>query len=124
MQRRDLFFGGEERYPCNLSGVQLARQFIKINSFICLTYHLSGNLKIRQKFSQKTYSNQKFWHLCYIHSYPSAVTILNAQKMKFFIKNFFSKYDQVCRKLRIWSHLLKEFLIENFIFCAVPLKKG
>ena len=23
------------------------------------------------------------------------------------------------RKLRIWSHLLKESLMENFIFCAV-----
>ena len=25
----------------------------------------------------------------------------------------------ICRKLRIWSHLLKKFLTENFIFCAV-----
>ena len=33
---RDLFFGGGGRNPCNLSGVQLARQFIKVNSFICL----------------------------------------------------------------------------------------
>ena len=32
--------------------------------------------------------------------------------MKFSIKDFF-------RKLRIWLHLLKKFLIENFIFCAV-----
>ena len=27
-----------------------------------------------------------------------------AQKMKFSIKNFFSKCDQICRKLWIWSH--------------------
>ena len=39
------------------------------------------------------------------------------QKMKFFIKDLFSKRDQ--RKLRIWSHLPKKSLIENFIFCAV-----
>ena len=39
-----------------------------------------------------------------------------AQKVKFSIKDFFSKCDQVCRKLRIWSHLLKKFLMENFIF--------
>ena len=40
--------------------------------------------------------------------------------MKFFIKNFFSKCDQFRRKLRIWSHLLKnKSLMENFIFCAV-----
>ena len=42
-----------------------------------------------------------------------------SQKMKFFINEFFSKYDQICRKLRIWSHLLKKSLMENFIFCAV-----
>ena len=29
-----------------------------------------------------------------------------AQKMKFFIKDFFSKCEQIGRKLRIWSHLL------------------
>ena len=42
-----------------------------------------------------------------------------AQKMKFSIKDFFSKRDQIRRKLRIWSHLLKKSLMENFIFCAV-----
>ena len=36
-----------------------------------------------------------------------------AQKMKFFIKDFFSSFQ------RIWSHLLKKSLIENLIFCAV-----
>ena len=39
-----------------------------------------------------------------------------AQKMKFFIKDFSSKCDQICRKLRIWSHLMKKSLMENFIF--------
>ena len=41
-----------------------------------------------------------------------------AQKMRFSIKDFFSKCDQICRKLRIWSHLLKKPLVENFIFCT------
>ena len=41
-----------------------------------------------------------------------------AQKMKFSIMEFFSKHDQIRRKLRIWSHLLKISLMENFIFCA------
>ena len=40
-------------------------------------------------------------------------------KMKFSIKDFFSKCDQIRRKLRIWSHLRKKSLMENFIFCAV-----
>ena len=39
-----------------------------------------------------------------------------AEKMKFPIKDFFSKCDQIRRKLRIWLDLLKESLIENFIF--------
>ena len=39
--------------------------------------------------------------------------------MKFPIKDFFSEYDQIRRNLRILSHLLKKFLIENFIFCAL-----
>ena len=46
-----------------------------------------------------------------------------AQKMRFSIKNFFSKWDQIRRKLRIWSHLLKKPLMENFIFCAVYVFK-
>ena len=45
-----------------------------------------------------------------------------AQEMKFSIKDFFSKCDQIRRKLRIWSHLLKKSLMENFIFCAVIAK--
>ena len=39
--------------------------------------------------------------------------------MKFSIKDFFSKCDQICSFLRIWSHLLKKFLTESSIFCAV-----
>ena len=35
------------------------------------------------------------------------------------IKDFFSKYDQIHSFLRIWSHLLKKSVTENFIFCAV-----
>ena len=42
-----------------------------------------------------------------------------AQKMKFSIEDFFSKCDQIRRKLWIWSHILKKSLMENFIFCAV-----
>ena len=44
---------------------------------------------------------------------------LTAQKMKFSIKDFFSKCDQIHSFLRIWSHLLMRSLMENFIFCAV-----
>ena len=39
--------------------------------------------------------------------------------MKFSIKDLFSKCDQIRIFLRIWSHLLKKSLMENFIFCVV-----
>ena len=41
------------------------------------------------------------------------------QKMKFSIRHFFCKCDQIRNFLRIWSHLLKKSVMENFIFCAV-----
>ena len=41
--------------------------------------------------------------------------------MKFFIKDFFSKCDQIPSFLRIWSHLLKKLLTENFNFCALQV---
>ena len=44
---------------------------------------------------------------------------ITAQIMKFSIKDFFGKCDQIRSFLRIWSHLLKKFLMENFIFFAV-----
>ena len=41
-----------------------------------------------------------------------------AQKMKFSIKNFFSKYDQIRSFLRIWSHT-EEILNEKLhLFCS------
>ena len=42
-----------------------------------------------------------------------------AQKLKFSFKNFFSKCDQMRRKLQIWSHLRKKILMGNFIFCTM-----
>ena len=41
---------------------------------------------------------------------------ITARKMKFSIKDFFSKCDQIHSFLRIWSHLLKRSLMENVIF--------
>ena len=44
---------------------------------------------------------------------------ISAQKKKVSINDFFSKCDQIRSFLRIWSHLLRKSLMENFIFCAV-----
>ena len=41
-------------------------------------------------------------------------------KIKPSINDLFSKCDQIRRKLRIWSHLLKKSLMENFIFVQWP----
>ena len=45
--------------------------------------------------------------------------VFTARKMNFSIKDFFNKCDQIRNLLRIWSHLLKKSLTENFIYCAV-----
>ena len=45
---------------------------------------------------------------------PGCIQLHCTKKMKFSIKDFLSKCDQIRRKLRIWSHLM-----ENFIFSAV-----
>ena len=45
--------------------------------------------------------------------------VYTAQKMKFSIKDFLSKCDQIHSFLGIWLHLLKKSAVEKFIFCAV-----
>ena len=55
------------------------------------------------------------WLIVYFNDYWH--TSLH-RKMKFSI---FSKCDQICSFLRIWSHLLRKSFMENFIFCAVSL---
>ena len=42
--------------------------------------------------------------------------------MKFAIKDFFSKCDQIRSSLGICSHLLKKYLIESFIYFAWSVK--
>ena len=44
-----------------------------------------------------------------------------AQKMKFSIKDFVTKCDQIGKFLQIWSHLLKQSFMENIIFSAVEV---
>ena len=43
--------------------------------------------------------------------------------IKFRIKEFFSKYNQIHSFLRILLHLLKKSLMHNFTFCAVNQPK-
>ena len=39
--------------------------------------------------------------------------------MKFFFKDLFNKCEQIRSFMRICSHLLKKFLTEKFVFCAM-----
>ena len=56
--------------------------------------------------------------------FQGELTHIHCTKKKFYIKDFFSNCDQIRRKLRIWSHLLKKSLMENFIFCAMLTNKN
>ena len=66
-----------------------------------------------------SYARMNVWFFCVLHTIQTA-----AQKIKFSIKGFLSTCDQIRSFLRIWSHLLKKSLMENFIFGAVniPIK--
>ena len=63
------------------------------------------------------------------YSYPFRVNVTiylnavqySAQKMKFSINDFLSICHQIRGFLRIWSHLLRKSLMENFVFCAVSI---
>ena len=56
-----------------------------------------------------------------MRKYTYGKIIFTAQEMKFPFQNFFSKCDQIRKKLQIWSNFLKKSSMENFIFCAVFL---
>ena len=56
------------------------------------------------------------FHIYYIQKALNHDLLANEHciKMKFSIKDFFSKCDQIRIFLRIWSHLLKKSLMANF----------
>ena len=55
---------------------------------------------------------------------PWACAIFSTTRnIKFSIKDFFSKCEQICNFRRIWSHLLKEYFTENFIFLCSVLRE-
>ena len=125
------FFWSWNTYPLNT--LNLTKWTIKpLQSFVRCTYCDSNiiylttqpkNVWVRSKVKIKVCSKLKIkkskWLQCR-HSCVFIFTLYNiphtAQKMKFSINDFFSKSDQICKKLRIWWHLLKKSLMENFIF--------
>ena len=64
---------------------------------------------------------QKPWSLLNIELKIFCVILTNwciehYKKMKFFIKDFFNKCDQIRRKLQVLLHLLKKSLMETSVF--------
>ena len=79
--------------------------------------HIVHPLSMQHEIDQSNFISYNFpihWKMLYFHFFSDI-----SQKMKFSMKDFFSKCDQIRRFLRIWSHLLKKSLKEFFIFCAV-----
>ena len=62
--------------------------------------------------------------LLFVWSTNLLEVLITAQKANFSIKDYFSKCDQIRRKLRIWSHLPTKSLMKNFIFSAVTCHGG
>ena len=82
-------------------------------SYIPLFIHSSSIVKALENDAKRIIDQ----HFLYIYPNRSkAVKSHTAQKIKFSIKDFFSKCDQIGSFLRIWSHLLKKSLMDNFFF--------
>ena len=80
--------------------------------------HNSPFNKHNFQWSEKDVLTTNLLHTIQISSL--LLTYHTALRMKFSIKDFFSKCDQIRSFLRIWSHLLKKPLMKNFIFlCSV-----
>ena len=109
-----------------LSAVSRCKKSRKIMTVCCFSQSfvpsLVGGLvsaKIFNKGQKKTnfliLKKSSSWQKELVHRFISNVPV---QKMKFCIKEFLSKCDQIRRSLQIWSHLPKKFLTESLIFCA------
>ena len=59
--------------------------------------------------------------LVFIDRIQKLIQYKTAQKMKFSSTDLFGKCDQIRSFLRIWSHLLKKPLMQNFLFGAVQV---
>ena len=89
-----------------------------VNSCILIHYIYTINTIIVKLNDVRIRNRDFIWILLYVHQYIAQARFWKyylkcsntAQKMKFSIMDFFSKCDQIHRKLRLWSHLLKKSL--------------
>ena len=82
----------------------------------CTNYH---------HFLFKSWSQRTLWKCNFVRGFwansSKCFKTFTTQDVKFTIKNFFSKCEEIPRKLCFGSILVKISLTENFIFCAVIL---
>ena len=95
------------------------KKCVVVKSFIFDDYNTCLFVGIKNR-EQMLFENKKH-EMCTMNKHKNifGLTRYIAPKIKFSIKDFFSKCDQIGSFLRIWSHLPKKSLMENFIFCAV-----
>ena len=98
-----------QKQPQNVSYKKL---FLSISQNSQEKRHVGVSILIKLQLQGRCFPVNCSWD----HLGPNLDKKSNAQKMKFPIKDFFSKCDQIRKKLWIWSHLLKTSLMENFIF--------
>ena len=63
----------------------------------------------------------QYWPILFDFNQINLSVCTMHKKMKFSIKNLFSKCYTIRKKLRIWWHLLKKSLMENFFSFAVAM---
>ena len=126
--------------------IHILRQFYWFSLWVrCAIFQINTNLLISEQniniFTQETlflffilekwlrflsesyFEKFIFYHIFTILTVSEICNISNkyrCTKMKFSIKNFFCKCDQIRSFLRTWLHLLKKSLMENFNYlCSV-----
>ena len=111
----------------NKSYIQLVFRFKKVLGSRSLNFQQKWNVfKSSLNFSHQRFPDlilftsecTKLDYLLFYKNRESKCPTLHKRRF-FVIKDLFTKCDQIFGKLRIWSHLLKRFLMEIFIFCAV-----
>ena len=92
------------------------RENIKIRGFALIIVSLYS-VRIQKNTDQKIFVFGLFYAVL---NMPICRFSNTGLKLKICFKDFFGKCDQIHSFLKIWSHLLEKFLMENFFFfCSV-----
>ena len=92
----------------------LVNCFIKLVTFLKIVF---WSITCTEPFGLSSFkSSQNILSILSMLFESSIFNCNTTQKTKISVMDFFSKCHQIHRKLRIWLHLLKQSLMENFIF--------